>query len=185
MLRYSRWPDARRSRMSRAAAIAWELSSRLACGARRSQDDQPRVGIVGDLGGAGGTDVHRDEVAALAGLVTKPPDDLGVDLVAAGRQQLLDEFSRPAGHRRLRAVPVAGALDVEVRRSVSQSVERIAVGRDRLAGERARQLHPLDLHAPIRGARPGCRRQEHGAGRTASRPVAAEVRERAVNLVRH
>ena len=100
--------------------------------------------------------MHRDELTALAGLVPKPSDDLGMDFVAAGRQKLLDEFTCSPGDGGLRPVPVPGALDVEVGGPVSQAVECVAVGRDRLARKRARELHPLDLHSAVRGARAGC-----------------------------
>ena len=128
-------PDARWSRMSRAAAMACELASRLACGVRRAEDDKACVWSRREPH-RGWRDRHAPRRSRHArGLWSRSlSNDLGMDLVAAGRQQLIDEFPRTRGNRRLRPVPVAGALDVEVGRSVGEAVESVAVGRDRLPG---------------------------------------------------
>ena len=59
----------------------------ISAGVRRTrpQDDQARFGIIRYLTGANRAHVHRDELAALAALVAKPPDDLAMNLVATGR----------------------------------------------------------------------------------------------------
>ena len=73
-----------------------------------------------------------------------------MDFVPSSRQKLLNEFTRSSGHRGLGPVPVPGTFDVEVGGTIRKPIECVAVGRDRLPRKRARELHPLDLHSPVR-----------------------------------
>ena len=108
-----------------------------------------------------------------------------MDFVPAGRQKLLNEFTRSSGYGGLRPIPVPRTLDVEVGGAVSQAVECVAVGCDRLSRKSAGELDSLDLHSPVRRASPRCGRQEDGASCTPGGSVPAQVRIFAINLERH
>jgi len=55
--------------------------------------------------------MHGLELAAVTRLVSKSSDNLSVDFVPSGRQQLFYEFTRSSRHGGLGPIPVPSTLD--------------------------------------------------------------------------
>src|SRR5690606_19777155 len=87
-----------------------------------------------------GDRVDAGEVATVLGLLPKSRADLLPDLVLAELRGPILCQPRDAG---LSGEPVAGPVDVEVRRLVGQPPKGIAEGRDRLPGLGAPELDLL------------------------------------------
>ena len=163
-----------RRRLGRAAGL---LAVRMLGG----QHDQPRVEIVGHVGARARQRMDAREVARLAQVGAQPLVQLLRHLVGIALE-LLGAVLGELGDRRLRGVPEARAVLVEVGRRRREPPQRVAEHGRRLARHHAAELDPPVLEPAVRGRRRGRRAEVDRARHAPRRVQLAEVRLLAVDL---
>src|SRR5690606_28700192 len=115
-----------------------------------AEDDETQRLVVADVLCGGRRNVDCGEVPTVPGRHLESADDVFVHLVKALGPELLGLLLGLTDDALASVEPVAGTLDVEVRRLVGQALECVAVGLDGLAGERTCEPDPLGLDALVR-----------------------------------
>jgi len=127
-----------------------------------AEDDEARLGLVRDVLARLRHRVDLAEVALPAQVGAQPLLDQLLDGVGLAGE-LLGAVLGELGDRRLRRVPVAVAVLVEVRRGRRQPPQCVAEDRRRLAGRHAPELDAAVLDAAVRGRRGRRRAEVHGS----------------------